>query len=63
MGRLKQLDEQLNGIKAQEEELRGQLAEIREREQEKSSDIPALIQERDECRCGGRGGAGAKLGL
>ncbi len=35
----------------QEEELRAQLQEIREKEAEKSSDIPALILEREECRC------------
>jgi hypothetical protein len=36
----------------QEEQLREQLAELRAKEAEKSSDIPSLIQEREECRCG-----------
>lgn len=50
MARLKAADEELNKIKTQEEGLRGQLAELREKEAEKSSDIPSLIQEKDECR-------------
>lgn len=37
-------------IKAQEEVLRQELADMRAKEAERGSDIPALIQERDECR-------------
>jgi len=42
-------------IKAQEDVLRQQLADLRAKEAEQGSDIPALIQERDECRCAGSG--------
>lgn len=50
-------------IKAQEDVLRQQLADMRAKEAEQGSDIPGLIQERDECRCVGTlldpGGSGA----
>ncbi len=48
--RLQQADAQLNNIKAEEEQLRAQLGEMRSKEAEQSSDIPALIQEREDCR-------------
>ncbi|PRW50814.1 hypothetical protein C2E21_5439 [Chlorella sorokiniana] len=47
---IKGIDEAINKIKAQEEGLRQQLADLRAKEAEQGSDIPALIQERDECR-------------
>ena len=47
---IKALDDQINGIKASEEKLRAQLVELRAKEQEEGSDVPAMIQERDECR-------------
>lgn len=37
-------------VRAQEDELRGQLAEMRAKQAETGTDIPALVQERDECR-------------
>jgi hypothetical protein len=37
-------------VKEQEEKLRQQLADMRAKEAETGSDIPGLIQERDECR-------------
>ena len=48
-------------IKAQEDVLRQQLADMRAKEAEQGSDIPALIQERDECRCVACGSAAAAL--
>lgn len=48
--RLQQSDAQLNNIKLEEEKLRGQLADMRNKEAEQRSDIPGLIQERDDCR-------------
>jgi len=42
--RLKALDEQLSGIKAQEEGLRKQLSEIRARDDARNVDIPKLQQ-------------------
>jgi uncharacterized coiled-coil DUF342 family protein len=47
---IKGLDEAIDKIKAQEEVLRQELADLRAKEAERGSDIPALIQERDECR-------------
>lgn len=47
---IKALDEELNKVKAEEEVLRAELAVIREKEQEKGSDVPGLIAERDEAR-------------
>lgn len=47
---IKKLDEQLNGVKAEEEVLRSKLNDLKAKEAEQGSDIPGLIQERDECR-------------
>lgn len=47
---IKALDEELNKVKAEEEVLRAELAVIREKEQEKGSDVPGLIAEREEAR-------------
>ena len=42
--RLKALDEQLSGIKAQEEGLRKQLSDIRAKEDARNVDVPKLQQ-------------------
>jgi len=47
---IKALDEGINKVRAEEDVLRKELADLREKEQDKNSDIPALIAERDECR-------------
>ncbi|KAL4430001.1 hypothetical protein ABPG77_004371 [Micractinium sp. CCAP 211/92] len=47
---IKGIDGAIDKIKAQEEVLRQELADMRAKEAERGSDIPALIQERDECR-------------
>ena len=49
MGSLKACDEKLTSIKAEEEQQRASVNEMRNKEV-KSQDIPALIKERDECR-------------
>ncbi|KAK9806457.1 hypothetical protein WJX73_009668 [Symbiochloris irregularis] len=48
--RLKDTDNRLNEIKAQEDTLRQELAAVTEKDRARGSDIPALIQEREECR-------------
>lgn len=48
--RLKDTDNRLNEIKAQEDTLRQELAAVAEKDRARGSDIPALIQEREECR-------------
>lgn len=50
MASLKACDEKLSSIKAEEEQQRASVNEMRSREN-KSQDVPALIKERDECRC------------
>ena len=50
LSQLKSSEEKLNGIKEQEERQRGVLSQVREKDAAKSRDVPALIQERDECR-------------
>jgi uncharacterized coiled-coil DUF342 family protein len=47
---IKTLDEGINKVRAEEDVLRKELADLREKEQDKNSDVPALIAERDECR-------------
>eukprot|EP00887_Chlorella_sp_A99_P001217 scaffold14.g1217.t1 len=47
---IKNIDEEINGVKRKEEELRAQLGELKAKEAEQGSDVPALIQQRDECR-------------
>ena len=47
---IKALDEELSKIRAEEDVLRQELTEIREKEQETGSDIPTLLAEKDECR-------------
>jgi uncharacterized coiled-coil DUF342 family protein len=47
---LKAADQELTSIKSQEETLRAELAELRAKEQETGNDVPALLQEREECR-------------
>lgn len=49
MGSLKACDEKLSSIKAEEEQQRASVNEMRNKEA-KSQDVPALIKERDECR-------------
>lgn len=49
MASLKACDEKLTSIKAEEEQQRASLNEMRNQEN-KGLDIPALIKERDECR-------------
>jgi uncharacterized coiled-coil DUF342 family protein len=49
-GGIKGMDEQLNRIKAREEELRAELAVMRAKDEETTVDFSALMQERDECR-------------
>ena len=48
--RLKDTDQRLNDIKAQEDTLRQELAAIVEKDRQRGSDIPALIREREENR-------------
>ena len=48
--RLQQAETQLKSIKVEEEQLRSQLGDMRSKEAEQKSDIPALIQEREDCR-------------
>ncbi len=47
---IKALDEGINKVRAEEDILRKELTAIREKEQDKNSDVPALISEREECR-------------
>ena len=49
-GGIKALDEQLNGIKAQEEVLREELAGMWAKDSEGQSDVPALMAEREELK-------------
>ena len=48
--RLKETDQRLNDIKAQEDTLRQELAGVVEKDRQRGSDIPALIREREENR-------------
>lgn len=48
--RLRETDQRLNDIKAQEDSLRQELAAVVEKERQRGSDIPALIREREENR-------------
>ena len=50
MGSLKACDEKLSSIKGEEEQQRASVNEMRNKEA-KNQDVPALIKERDECRC------------
>jgi uncharacterized coiled-coil DUF342 family protein len=47
---IKALDEGINKVRAEEDVLRKELADLREKEQDKNSDVPALLAEREECR-------------
>jgi len=47
---IKALDEELNKVKSKEQGLRQELDAQREKDQESTSDVPALVQEREECR-------------
>ena len=52
MTRLKACDETLTAIKAEEEQQRSYVDELRKKDAAKSQDVPALAKERDECRRG-----------
>lgn len=47
---IKQLDDELNALKQEEDSLRDTLSDIRAKETEQGSDFGSLIAERDECR-------------
>ena len=47
---IKALDDGINKVRAEEDVLRKELADLREKEQESNSDVPALLAEREECR-------------